>query len=84
MTEPRSNVTLTDQAGLNRYRLDTAITELTETASSVAYAMTVLKKLAERDTEDKVFGRALLALDDAGDHLDDAITALTGPAGDTG
>ena len=74
--DPRSNVEITDQAGMDRYRRDTAVAELTETGCSISCAITILRKLAEHDTVDVVCGGAIMALDDAQDHLDDVITAL--------
>jgi hypothetical protein len=50
--------------------------ELAETAAGIDRAMRILRKLAERDTVDCVCGGAIMALDDAQDHLDDVIIAL--------
>ena len=76
IAKPRSNVEITDQAGMDRYRRDTAVAEFAETVARMACAMTRLKVLAERDTVDCVAGGAIMALDDAQDHLNDVITAL--------
>jgi hypothetical protein len=76
MSEPRSNMEITDRAGLARYRRDCAVTDLTGTVTSIECAIAILRKLAERDTVDLVCGGAIVALDDAGDHLDDVLTAL--------
>jgi len=74
--EPPSNMRLTDRGGLDQYRRDTTVAELTETGCSISWAITILRKLAEHDTVDVVCGGAIMALDDAQDHLDDVITAL--------
>jgi hypothetical protein len=50
--------------------------ELAEAAARIDRAITILRKLAERDTVDCVCGGAIMALDDAQDHLDDVLTAL--------
>jgi hypothetical protein len=76
VTEPRSNMTLTDHHGLARYRRDEAVNALVETANRISDAMTVLTWLARHDTEDKVCGEALSALEDDAGYLDDVITAL--------
>ena len=76
MTEPRSNMTITDRHGLARYRRDNIVTALTDTANGISYAIRILKDLAVHDTGDKVCGEALSALGDVTDYLDDVITAL--------
>ena len=76
MTEPRSNMTITDRHGLARYRRDGIVTALTDTANGISYAIRILKDLAASDTEDGVCGEALGALGDVTDYLDDVITAL--------
>jgi hypothetical protein len=76
MTEPRSNMTITDRHGLARYRRDNIVTALTDTANGISYAIRILKDLAGHDTENCVAGGASLALQDAADHLDDVLTAL--------
>jgi hypothetical protein len=86
--EPPSNMRITDRGERDRWQHANVVTDLTEAANGIQNAMRILRKLAERDTVDCVCGGALLALDDAGDHLDDVLTALedgrlTGP-GDAG
>ena len=50
--------------------------DLTETSNAISDAIRILKELKHHDTDDKVCGEAIPALDDAADHLEDVITAL--------
>lgn len=76
ISEPPSNMRLTNRGERDRWKHANVVTDLTETAAKIDDAMTTLKVLAEHDTVDCVCGGAIVALSDAGDHLDDVLTAL--------
>jgi hypothetical protein len=73
---PRSNMEITDSAGLARYRRACIVTDLTEAARVNSAAVWILRELAEHDTEDKVCAAAVAAMEDTTSYLADVLTAL--------
>lgn len=74
--EPPSNMRLTGRGERDQYRQASVVSDLTEAANGISDAIAIVHGLAAHDTWDKVCAEAVSALEDAGDHLGDVLTAL--------